>query len=559
MGQPADARLTVELARDVCERTASAAVLEGSIARLGSHYVLGLRAKNCRTGKILDEEQAQAARKEDVLDSLSQIARKFRTRIGESLVTIEQHETPLEEATTPSLEALKAYSTASKVSVSSGFRSAIPLLQRAVQIDPNFAMASAVLGTSYGSIGEPVLAGESITRANGLRNRASDHERFYIMLSYDLLATGNLERAEQIGELWAQTYPRDAVPHAFLAWINQLLGRYEKAMEEGKNAIDRDPDFVPAYNNLAWSYVFLNRFSDAEKTIQRASNRKLETPDLLIIEYYIAFLRDDKAGMERATLLGKEKSGMEDWISHEQALVLAYSGHLQQATRMSRSAMNLAQQASQPQRAALYQAGAALLNAFFGKASEAKRSAIAAVEISNARDVEYGAACALALSGDTSRSQALANHLEKQFPEDTFVRFNYLPTLRAFFALNHSEPSRAIELLQATAPYELATPGYWFGFLGNLYPTYVRGTAYLAKRQTAEAAAEFQKILDHQSIVFGDPVSAMARLQLGRALALAGDKPKANVAYQDFLKLWKDADPDIPILKQAKAEYTKLQ
>jgi tetratricopeptide (TPR) repeat protein len=378
------------------------------------------------------------------------------------------------------------------------------------------------------------------------------------MLSYDLLATGNLERAEQIGELWAQTYPRDAVPHAFLAWINQLLGRYEKAMEEGKNAIDRDPDFVPAYNNLAWSYVFLNRFGDAEKTIQRASDRKLETPDLLIIEYYISFLRDDKVGMERATFLGKEKSGMEDWISHEQALVLAYSGHLQQATRMSRSAVNLAQQASQPQRAALYQAGAALLSAFFGKASEAKRSAIAALEISKARDVEYGAAFALALSGDTSRSQALANDLEKRFPEDTFVRFNYLPTLRAFFALNHSEPSKAIELLQTTARYELATPGYWFGFLGNFYPTYVRGAAYLAKRQPAEAAAEFQKILDHPGIVLEDPMGAFARLQLARAWAMAGDVAKAKAAYAELLRLWTDADPAVAIVSDARAEYARL-
>jgi DNA-binding winged helix-turn-helix (wHTH) protein len=559
MGQAANAPLSAELARGICERTMSAAVLEGSIARLGSQYVVGLRAKNCRTGEILDEEQAQAARKEDILHGLSQIARKFRTRIGESLATIERHGTPLAEATTPSLEALKAYSGAWHVSFSTGLAASVPLLQRAIEIDPDFAMAYAVLGSTYGSIGESALAAQSMTKAYELRSRASDHERFYITLSYDLLATGNLERAQQTGELWAQTYPRDAAPHGFLAWINQLLGNYQRAMEEGKRAVDRDLDFTFGYNNLAWSYVFLNHLDEAKSTLQRASDRKLETPDLLIIEYYIAFLRNDKPGMEHAAFLGKEKPGTADWISHEQALVLAYSGHLREAIRMSERATDLARQAGQRERAALYQAGAALFQAFFGKFPEARRSATTALLLSKARDVEYGAAFALAISGDSLQSREISNDLSKRFPNDTFVRVNYVPTLRALLALNQKKPSDAIGELESTDRYGLATPGYWFAFFGNLYPTYVRGTAYLDEYRGAEAAVEFQKILDHPTIVFSDPVAPLARLQLGRALALARDKPKARSAYENFLRLWKDADPDIPILKRAKAEYRTVR
>ncbi|HEY1216345.1 MAG TPA: winged helix-turn-helix domain-containing protein, partial [Bryobacteraceae bacterium] len=411
MGQAPNAQLTPELARNICERTTSAAVLEGSIARLGSQYVLGLRAKNCRTGEILDDEQAQAARKEDVLKALSQITRKFRTRIGESLAAIEKHGIPLAEATTPSLEALKAYSAAWHVSFTTGFASAVPLLRRAIDLDPDFAMAYAVLGSTYGSIGESGLAAQSMTKAYQLRNRASDHERFFIVLSYDLLATGNLERAQQTGEVWTETYPRDAVPHGFLAWINQLLGRYQRAMEEGKQAIDRDSDFAFGYNNLAWSYVFLNRLDEAAKTLQRASDRKVEAPDLLILKYYIAFLRGEKPDMERALLQGKEKPGTEDWICYEQALVLSYSGHLGEAIRMSRRAVELAQQAGQRERAALYEAGTALFQAFLGKALDARQSSKAALLLSNARDVQFGVAFALAISGDSLQSQALTKDL----------------------------------------------------------------------------------------------------------------------------------------------------
>jgi predicted Zn-dependent protease len=379
------------------------------------------------------------------------------------------------------------------------------------------------------------------------------------MLTYDLLVTGNLEKAKQTGELWAQTYPRDAQPHGFLSWIAQNLGKYGQSAEAAKRSIDLDPDFVFGYNNLAWTYVFLNRLEEAESTLQQASERKLEMPDFLIMQYYIAFLKGDEAAMERAAARGHANSGAEDWISQEQAVVSAFSGHLQQARSMSRRAVNLARQAAQPERAAIYEAAAAVREAFFGNAPEARRRALAALEISKARDVEYGAAFALAVAGDLPHSQALASDLEKRFPEDTLVRFTYAPTLRALLALSRKDTAEALELLQIAAPHDLAIPGSWNGFFGNLYPVYVRGRALLAANQAPEAAVEFQKILDQRCILFSDPVGALARLQLARAFVQSGNKNTAKAAYLDFLTRWKNADPDIPIFKRAKAEYAALR
>jgi tetratricopeptide (TPR) repeat protein len=560
MGEPADARLTPELAKEICERTASAAVLDGSITSLGSQYVLGLRAKTCRTGDVLDEEQVQAARKEDVLNSLSQIASKFRTRVGESLSTVEKHDTPLAEATTPSLEALKAYSAGLKTGFS-GSITGVPFFKRAIEIDPQFAVAHAALGLMYGDMGESVLSVESTSKAYRLRNRASDREKFFITASYELHVTGNLEKAQQTSELWARTYPREVMPHAFLGGVVYIAsGEYEKAVEESKQTIEIDPDSAIGYSQLAFSYEYLDRLREATNALQQAAARKLEIGDFMVQRFDIAFLRGDKAGMEREAALAQGNSGAEDWISDHEAFVSAYSGRLQEARRLSHHAADLARQAAQRDRAALDETGLALWEGFFGNAPAARRSAAAARELSTSREVEYGAAFALALAGDSARSQTLANDLERRFPEDTSVRFSYMPVLRALLALNHHVPSKAIEQLQIAIPYDLGAPRSSFhGFFGTLYPVYVRGEAYLAAHQGAQAATEFQKIVDHRGIVVSDPIGALAHLQLGRAFALSGNKTKAKAAYQDFLTLWKDADPDIPILKQAKAEYARLQ
>jgi serine/threonine protein kinase/tetratricopeptide (TPR) repeat protein len=560
MGKPADTRLTAAVAREICERTGSAAVLEGSIARLGNEYVLGLRAKNCINGDVLDHEQVEAARKEDVLNALSRIAIKFRARAGEALTTVEKHNTPLETATTASLEALKAYSMAMQVSFSAGFAEALPHLKRAVEIDPQFAMAYASMGLFYSNIGESVLSLESTKKAYELRDHASDRERFFITTLYERNVTGNLEKEQQTLRLWGQTYPRDRDAHGLLAgFASQGTGQFEKSIEESNIALGIDPDLSPGYTNIAYANFFLDRVEEAEKTIRAAAERKRETPDLLLLQYYVAFVKNDTAGMDRAAALAKGKPGVEDWMLHSQSLVEARLGRLQAATTISRRAVDMARQAGQKESAASYEAAQAVWQALFGNAAAARRSATAALELSNGRDVEYGSAFALAVAGDLLRAQSLAADLRKRFPEDTSVQFNYLPALGAMFALNRHEPEKAIELLRANVAYESAVPPIdFYEYFGGLYPVYVRGEAYLAGHRGTEAAVEFQKIIDHRGIVAGDPIGALAHFQLGRAYAVAGDKTRAKSAYQDFLTLWKDADPDIPILQQARAEYAKL-
>ncbi len=555
MGRPANARLTPELARDVCERTGSFAVLEGSIASFGNQYVIGLRAMNCGTGDILDDEQVKTQRKEDVLNGLSQIAHNFRSRAGESLASLKRHDIPLAEATTPSLEALKAYSAALKVHYSSGARTALPLFKRVVEIDPEFAMAHAYLGRMYANLDESDLAAESIQRAWQLRDRVSDRENFAISTRYQALVTGNREETRQTCEAWSRTYPRDPQPHIGLGIYHKATGQYERAAAEARKAIEADPDFGIGYYELAVDHVYLDRLGEAEDVLRRAAARGLKIDEFVMLEYDIAFLRGDPAGMARAATRARERPGGDNWISNKEAFALAYAGRLQQARSTSRLAVDQARQALQPERAGPWMAGSALREAFFGNMAEAAKQAMAALELSKDRQVEYSAAFALALAGYSARSRALADDMERRFPEDTSIRFSYLPALRARLALNHGNVSKPLELVQAAVPNELGTPR---GIFGALYPVYIRGQAYLAARQGAEAAAEFQKILDHRGIVVSDPIGALAHLQLGRAFVLSGDKAKAKTAYQDFLTLWKDADPDIPILKQAEREYASL-
>lgn len=557
MGLPTDSRLTPEISEQVCQRLGSAAVIEGSIARIGNQYVLGLHAANCHTGETLDDEQVEVGNKEDLIGALTHIAHNFRSRAGESLATIKEHATPLAEATTSSLDALRAYSAAWKLAFSKP-QDAILLLQRAIEIDPNFAMAYALQGRLYADIWENVLSEQSTRKAWELRNRASDRERFFIEVNYHDRVTGNIEKTREFCKVWAQTYPRDAIPHGELTWIYQEFGNYEESADEARKSIDLDPDFTPGYNNLAWAYVFLNRLDAAEGTLQQASKRGLEMPEMLVMRYYIAFLKGDKAGMGRAVSQAQGRFGAEDWIAAEEASVLGWSGQLTQSRKMSSQAVDLARHSNQRERAAMYEVGAAVREAFFGNAAEARRRALAARALSNGRHVEWGAALASGLSGDYRQSQQLMGDLERRFPEDTYVQFTYLPMMRALLTLREGDPAKALQQLQPAAPYDLAVPGSWSGFFGNLYPIYFRGTAYLANRQAPEAAAEFQKVLDHPAIVFSDPIGALAHLQLGRALALAGDKAGAKAAYRDFFDLWRDADHDIPALQQARWEYARL-
>jgi len=563
MNRPADAPLTPDVARVVCVRTGSAAVLEGSIAALGSQYVLGLRAQHCTTGDVLADEQAQAARKEEVLSTLSEIADRFRTRVGESLATIEKHSTPLQEATTPSLEALQAYSAVFKGAASGSPARSVPLLQRAIAMDPEFAMAHAFLGFRYGVLGESALARQSLLKAYQLRHRASDAERFYIETLYDRDVTGNLERERRTLETWAETYPRDARAHNLLSGLAlSSTGQHELAVAETEKAIALDPDMNPAHANKAFNQVMLNRLDDALATVTLASKRGLESDTSVQTQYFVAFLTGNEDELKRIATAARESPANEEIISHIESLGLARAGRLQAARRMSAVAVQIAQKSGRRERAGLFEAAVAVWEAFSGNAAAARQSAARALALGRAgREVEYAAALALALVGDLPQSRTLTEELAREFPEDTSVQFLYLPTLRALFALNGPTPDAAgaIQVLQPASRYDLALGRIGFvARFGGLYPIYVRGLAYLAARQFAEAASEFQRIVDHRSIVLVDPMDALARLQLARAFALSGDTVRAKSAYTDLLALWKNADPDLQVVKDARAEFARL-
>jgi serine/threonine protein kinase/tetratricopeptide (TPR) repeat protein len=559
MNQPTDARLTPDIAEGVCVRTASAAVLEGSIVALGSQYVLGVRAKHCTTGDILADEQAQAVRKEEVLSALSQIATRFRTRVGESLATIEKHSRPLAAATTPSLEALKAFSTGSDLAIFSWERR-LPHYQRAIAIDPEFAMAHAQLGFGYSSMGESALGQQSLLKAYQLRTRASDVERLNIETLYDRDVTGNLDRERRTLETWAETYPRDARAQSLMAGLaTTSIGQHELAIAQTEKALALDPELTPSYVSRARNQLHLNRLDDALLTVRRATERKLQAPEFLLIPYFVAVLKGDDEELTRAAAAARKNAALEDFVPHLEALALARSGRLQDARQRSAVPVEIAERSDRRERAGLFEAATAVWEAFYGNAAAARENAARALKLGRGRDVDYAAAFALALSGDLPQSRALAENLAREFHEDTSVQFLYLPALRALFSLNAGEPAAAIQALQIASRYDLALGRVGFiGRFGGLYPIYVRGMSYLAARQFREAAAEFQRILDHRSIVLVDPMDALARLQLARALALSGETMKAKSAYSDLFTLWKNADPDIPVVKEARSEYARL-
>jgi serine/threonine protein kinase/tetratricopeptide (TPR) repeat protein len=567
MGQPKEARLTSDVAQQICERTASALVLEGSIASLGTEYVLGLRARNCATGDVVHQEQVQVARREDVLNSLSQIARTFRTRVGESLATVEKHSKLLEEATTPSLEALKAYSGGVKLTMASGTAAGIPSLRRAVEMDPAFAMAYAQLGLSYSTLGESTLAAENSTKAWQLRDRVTDRERFFIDFNYERNATGNLEKAYQTLELWLQTYPRGGQQQSAQGLLGGIsthgTGRFERVIESAKERIAADPDSVFGYSNLSSANYYLDRFDEAEAALRQAAERKLDgTAELLVKAYNIALVKGDRQQMGRMAGLARGKPRAEHALVHLDALALARTGQLEAARRASNRAMDVArQEGDRDESAASYQAARAVWEALCGMAAEAKKDALAALERSKGRDVQYVAGLALAFAGDSSRAQQLADDLDRRFPEDTFAQFTYVPVLRGLAALHRGNPAASLEQLQTALPYELAVNGLNFStsYLGGLHSAYVRGEALMAVHRYADAVVDFQKILGHRGIVGADPIGTLAHLQLGRTFALMGDTAKANASYQQFLTLWKDADADVPVIRQAKAEYARLR
>ena len=554
MGQASDARLTPQIAREVCQRAESSAVLDGSIAQIGDQYNLIVKAVNCVNGESLASAEAHASDKNHVLDALGKVASKIRGKLGESLSTVQKFDTPLEQATTSSLEALQAYSLAEKTTQGKGDdAAAIPLYQRAIRLDPNFAMAYADLGSSYWNLLELALAAENTRKAYELRGRVSEREALSIESRYHNNVTGDLEKARQAYELWAQTYPRDGVPAGNLSSLYAQVGQYDKALGEARENVRLDPKSAFPYAALVNAYLLLDRRDEARSTAEEAQSRQLDSPPLHVFLYQIAFLQNDAKEMAQQVSWSTGKPGVEGILLSQESDTAAYSGHLTKARELSRRAVVSAERAEEKEAAADYEAQLALREALFGNAKETHDRAISALRLSTGRDAQCEAALGLAVVGEISRAQGLAKDLDGRFPEDTIVQFNCLTTIRAQLALNRNEFSMAIQTLQAAAPYELGSVPL------GLYPVYLRGTAYLAGHQGSEAAAEFQKILDHPAIVTNEAIGALVHLQMGRAYALSGDTIKAKAAYQNFLTLWKDADPDIPMLKQVKAEYAKLQ
>ncbi len=568
MTRPASTKLTPEIAREVCQRAGSKAYLAGSVGSLASEYVLGLKAVNCQIGDTLAEEQVTAASKERVLDALGEAASKLRGELGESLATVQKFDVPLEQATTSSLEALKALSLGKKASDEKGAAAGLPYDRRAIELDPNFAMAYRALGIDYASLSELERANEYFTKAFQLREHASEREKLTIAAEYYSYATGELDKAAQTFQEEIESYPREDAAYVNLGLVYALQGQLERAAEITRQAVRLAPDAVSEYEDLANYALALQRFDEARQMIHEAQTRKLDDYLLRNIVYALGFLTSDSAAMAEQQRWFAGKPEFENVGLALASDTEAYSGHLDKARELTKRAVNSAIRADSKENGAVWRANAALQQAAYGDAAGARQSAAEALKLAPAsRGVESEAALAFAMAGDTTRAQSLAQDLGKRFPLDTQIQSLWLPTIQAQLALDKRNPALALNTLQAASPIELGYVPFVMN-ISCLYHVYVRGEAYLDAGQGSAAAAEFQKILDHSGIVWNCWTGAVAHLGVARANALQatshgadadGARVRALAAYKDFLTLWKDADPDLPVLKEAKAEYAKLQ
>jgi DNA-binding winged helix-turn-helix (wHTH) protein/tetratricopeptide (TPR) repeat protein len=556
MGRPKDERLTQNLARDLCQRVGSKAFLSGSISSLGKHYVIGLSALDCATGDVLGSAQVEAESREQVLKALGASATQIRKKLGESLSSIERFDAPIEHVTTPSLEALQAYSLGMKNKNALRDAASIPFFQRAVELDPNFAAAYVRMGISYSNLWQVNQSRESYRKAFELRDRVSERERFLCTLVYDPNLKADLEKREQWELLWAQTYPRDPIARLTLTDFHMKTGQWEKALGAGKQALELDPSYGSNYFNLASIYLALGRLDAANDVGQRAMT-KTDSPAIHLLLYWIAFLRQDSGGMEEQINWNANAPEEEDLLLYAQSDTEAYRGRIASARALSRRAEESAQRSFGKETVAAWQAFAALRESEFGNRKQARADAEGAFRLSGNWKVEAVAALGLARAGNTAGAEKLAAELDKTFPQDTLVQSYWLATIRAAIAINRGNAKKALELLQGAARYELAVSSPTE--LATMYPVYLRGYAYLLAHQGKEAAGEFQKFIDHPGVVLNFPLGALSRLGLARAYALQGDTTNARRAYQDFLTLWKDADPDLPVLRDAKSEYAKLK
>ncbi len=550
MGKDKDARLTVDLAREVCERTGKAVVVDGSIAALGSQYVLGLRATNCHTGEVLVTEQSQVDRKEHVLDEMARSAAMLRRKLGESLASVQKYDAPPENVTTPSLEALEAYSLGFQVHVVKlDEASAAELFERAIALDPKFAMAYARLAVCEINLGQLGQASDNLLKAYELRNHVSEREKLFILSLYHEFVTGDLDETRKTYELRSQIYAHDDIPIGNAGNVYFILGHYDQALEATREALRRNPGSRIWNGNLVSIYMALNRLPEAKAAAESARARQLDSPWLHICLYLIAYEQGDSQGMARETAQVQSTSEFRDILLYYQAQAAARVGRLNESRSLSERAVEMTLHAGQPDSASLYMAQSAMNDAWAGNRKEARRQAQKALQLSTGREGEAVAAVALAVIGDSAEALRLANDLAYRFPQNTMVRDQYLPTIRAAAALHSGapvkDPDAILSELAPAMPTEFGSHAVDRVAFLTCYSIYFRGETYLAARQGAKAAAEFQKILDHSHLTLTDPVSARAMLGLARAYELSGDHAKSVASYKNFKNLWKDADPGL--------------
>jgi len=551
MDRPADTRVVGAVAREVCQRQNTKALLEGSIAGLGNQYVVTLAAVNCRTGEVLAREQGQAAGKDEVLAALGAAASRLRGQLGESLNSVQAYDTPIQRATTSSLEALQAFSLGDAERARGAEPDSIRFYRRAIELDPNFALAYARLGSVYSNIGENELARQFKTRAFELQERASEPERYYISAHYYNEVTGEIDKARDTYELWRRTYPRDATPHTNLAVIYNAIGEYQKALEAAQEAVRLEPASPFGASNLFSAYIGLNRIEEAKAVAEQLRRETGGSSFVGFMSYQVAFLEGDAEALEQS-LVSMNGTPYEAYATFARAQAAVFRGRLKEYRELTHRGVALAQRYNLSEGAANGMAGEALTEAALGNTARARELARAAAQaVAGGQNARFTVAMADALTGGLARAQAAADELEREFPTDTMLNLVVVPTLRATIALQGDNPDRALELLKPAAPYDMGEAGFGVN--------YIRGLAYLKAGQEPQAVAEFKKFIDNPGIDAFSTLHPLARLQLARAYAAAGDTAGARRAYQDFLALWKDADPGIPILEEARAEYARLQ
>ena len=551
MGRPPTEHVTADVAKELCLRTGSKAVIGGSISNLGSQYIVGLDAVACGTGDNLAKEQAEAPSKEGVLKALDTAATALRSRLGESLASVQKFDVPV-EATTPSLEALKAYSMAITTSRTKGDAEAIPFMKRAIELDPNFAIAYEGLAIEYGNMGQATLAAENGKKAYELRDRVSERERYRITAYYFNDVLGELDQGTEAYELWAKSYPRDAVPLGNLATDYSALGQFDKAIAATEVAQRIAPSIV-TYGNLATWYTAVGRLKDARDTLAEAQQKGFDGFVIRNDLYGLAFLSGDNAEMEREVRWAAGRPGEEDQMLNSHADTQAYYGRMEKARDLSRRAVDSAVRADSKEAGAVWLTFQGLREAEVGNGAQAQQAVARGLALAPGRYVKVLAALVLARGGDAAKSKPMLDAAQKAESTNTFLKVYWFPIIEASIDVDQSAPDRAILALEPALPYELG------GNIGWIYPAYIRGQAYLAQKNGSAAAAEFQKLLDYPGLVENGLLGSLAHLQIARAYALSGDMAKAKAAYRDFFIVWKAADPDVPILKAAKAEYMKLQ